>query len=97
MGRSLLAMSDRTGGETFPLTQEFLSRLLGVTRPTVSLTAADLQRAGMIRYHRGVMRILDPIELAGASCECYGVMRDEYTRLMPVFAPPRTPALRRSQ
>jgi CRP-like cAMP-binding protein len=71
MSRWLLMIHDRTDGDTFPLTQEFLVHMLGVRRPTVSLTATTLQRAGLIRYSRGKMTILDRAKLETASCECY--------------------------
>jgi len=86
IARSLLLIRDRTAIDAFPLTQEFLSELLGVARPTVSIAAGVLARAGIIMYRRGRIRILDRAGLEEASCECYGAIQDEYRRLMPVFA-----------
>jgi CRP-like cAMP-binding protein len=86
IGRSLLVLRDRTRADAFPLTQDFLSRLLGVTRPSVSTAAGVLQKSGVIAYHRGQMTILDRTGLQGASCECYEVIKAEYERLMPVFS-----------
>jgi CRP-like cAMP-binding protein len=81
--RWLLMTQDRVNGDAgFPLTQEFLAQMLGVRRPTVSIAAGMLQQAGMIQYVRGSMRILDRERLEGASCECYGVIRREYDRLV---------------
>jgi CRP-like cAMP-binding protein len=71
MCRWLLMIHDRADGDTFPLTQEFLVHMLGVRRPTVSLTATTLQRAGLIRYSRGKMTILARAKLETTSCECY--------------------------
>ncbi len=70
----LLITQDRVGGATFPMTQEFLSMMLGVNRAAVSIAAATLQSAGLIRYSRGKMTILDRAGLERAACECYGVV-----------------------
>ena len=71
LARWLLMAQDRMESDVFPLTQEFAAMMLGATRPTVSLVAATLQRAGLITYHRGRVRILDRPGLETASCECY--------------------------
>jgi CRP-like cAMP-binding protein len=76
--RWLLMSEDRVGREEFPLTQEFLAQMLGVRRATVSLTAGVLQSAGLIRYRRGVITIVDREGLLDASCECYGILREEF-------------------
>jgi CRP-like cAMP-binding protein len=70
IGRSLLLIRDRTSSDAFPLTQDLLSRLLGVTRPTVSAAAGILHRAGALQSHRGRITILDPAALRSAACEC---------------------------
>jgi CRP-like cAMP-binding protein len=68
----LLEAQDRIGGrEQLPLTQEFLSVMLGVTRPTVSIVASRLQNAGLIKYSRGSIVVLDRGGLEGRACECY--------------------------
>lgn len=82
MARWLLQTHDRVGTDTFPLTQEFLSQMLAVTRGTVNAAARNLQRGGLIRYTRGKMTILDRKGLERASCECYRVVRDEFDRLL---------------
>ena len=64
---------DRMESDDFPLTQEFAAMMLGATRPTVSLVAATLQRAGLITYHRGRVKVCDRKKLERASCECYRV------------------------
>jgi len=80
--RWLLMTHDRVDSDTFPLTQEFLSQMLGVTRPSVSIAAGMLQRAGLIQYARGTVRILDRRGLEAASCECYRIITDEFRRLV---------------
>ncbi len=80
--RWLLQTHDRIEGDTFPLTQEFLSQMLGVHRPTVTLAAAMLQKAGLIDYTRGKIRIADRQGLEAASCSCYRLIRSEYDRLL---------------
>lgn len=71
----LLECQDRTGEQRLPLTQEFLSTMLGVQRTTVSQVAASLKAQGMIDYVRGVIRILDRERLMRAACECYATDR----------------------
>jgi Mn-dependent DtxR family transcriptional regulator len=60
-------------GHEFPLTEEFAAMMLGATRPTVTVVAGSLQRAGLITYHRGRVHIVDREKLEAASCECYRV------------------------
>jgi CRP-like cAMP-binding protein len=79
--RALLMTHDRIGADTFPLTQEFLSRMLGVRRATVNTAARVLQEAGFIRYRRGRITILDREGLETLSCECYRVIKGEFDRL----------------
>jgi CRP-like cAMP-binding protein len=71
LARWLLMAQDRMGTDEFPLTQEFVAMMLGATRPTVTVVAGTLQRAGLITYHRGHVTILDREQLEAASCECY--------------------------
>ena len=80
--RWLLQTHDRVNGDEFPLTHEFLSLMLGVRRATVTETAQELQARGLIQYHRGVVNVVDRIGLEQASCECYGLIDREYTRLL---------------
>jgi CRP-like cAMP-binding protein len=80
--RWILESHDRVGEDTVPLTQEFLAIMLGVHRPGVTLAAAQLQKAGYITYRRGVIEILDRDGLEASSCECYGVIRQEFERLL---------------
>ena len=82
LARWLLMTQDRVHEATFPLTQEFIAQMLGVRRPTVSLAAGMLAKAGMISYVRGRMTILSRSGLEEASCECYRVIRGEFERLV---------------
>ena len=63
-------------------THEFVAGHLGVNRTSVTLAAAELQRAGLITYRRGVVSIIDREGLEGPSCECYGAIRDRMRRLL---------------
>lgn len=78
--RWLLLTHDRTGTDEMKLKQRFLSYMLGVHRPAVSLAAGALQRKGVIRYSRGTIRILDRAALEAASCGCYERGRRAYAR-----------------
>jgi CRP-like cAMP-binding protein len=82
--RWLLMLRDRAGTDTLALTHEFLAEMLGVQRPTVSLIARNLQDAGLIRYRRGVVEIVDRAGLEATSCECYRIIRANYDRLLPL-------------
>ena len=78
LARWLLMTHDRTIGDSCPLTQEFLSRMLGVRRAGVSVAANSLRQNGLIDYHRSDIRILDRKGLEDAACECYEIVRQEY-------------------
>ena len=80
----MLMTHDRMRSDEFLLTQEFLAMMLGVQRTGVSAAAGALQRAGLIRYRRGVVTILDRRGLKRRACECYGVSRREFDRLLNV-------------
>ena len=73
---------DRVESDQFPLTQAFLAQMLGVRRAGVSMVASTLQKAGLIRYSRGVITILDRPGLEAAACECYQIIEAEYARLI---------------
>lgn len=81
--RLLLTCRDRTGSDTIPLTQEALAESLGVQRTTVTAAARNLQNRGVISYRRGVIECMDPEALLNGSCECYGIIRSAFTRLLP--------------
>ena len=80
--RWLLMTHDRMQSDEFLLTQEFLAMMLGVQRTGVTAAAGALQRAGLIRYKRGNVTILDRRGLENLTCECYGVSKMEFDRLL---------------
>jgi len=80
LARWLLMCHDRIGSKTLPLTQEFLSKMLGTRRSTVSVAAAVLQKAGMISYTRGNVTILNKPGLEDAACDCYDIIREQKSR-----------------
>jgi CRP-like cAMP-binding protein len=88
LARWLLIAHDRAGMDEFPLTHEFVSMMLGVRRPGVSLAAGVLQKAGLIRYARGRMEVTDRPGLEAASCECYHTARREFARLLGTSGAP---------
>jgi CRP-like cAMP-binding protein len=81
LARWLLMAQDRIGHNDFPLTQEFAAMMLGVSRPTVTVVAGTLQKAGLITYHRGHVTIVDREALEQASCECYRVATELLRRV----------------
>jgi CRP-like cAMP-binding protein len=85
--RWLATTRDQVQADEFGLTQEFLSEMLGVRRATVTIAAGMLQKAGLIRYRRGWIEVLDPDRLEAAACECSAVIREEYERFMKEIGP----------
>jgi CRP-like cAMP-binding protein len=81
--RWILMTHDRVGRDEIPLTHEFLSVMLAVQRPTVSVVTRTLQTAGLITQRRGVITVVDRAGLEDAACECYGVIRRLFTRSLP--------------
>jgi len=77
----LLVTQDRVGADRFLLTQSSLAQMVGARRPSIATAAVVLRRAGLIRYSRGRMTIVDRTGLEAASCSCYGILRAEYERL----------------
>lgn len=74
LARWLLMSQDRLGGSLIPLTQEFLAHMLGTRRASVTVAAGILQKAGLISYVRGQLKIEDRKRLENASCECYATL-----------------------
>jgi CRP-like cAMP-binding protein len=80
--RWLLLSLDRLDGLELVMTQELMANMLGVRREGVSAAAGDLQRDGLIDYRRGHITVLDRAGLERRTCECYGVVKREYDRLL---------------
>lgn len=80
LARWLLMTQDRVGPD-FLITQEYLAELLGTGRPSVSLAASQMQKAGAIRYSRGLMKVVNRGILEEISCECYVIVRRFYRDL----------------
>jgi CRP-like cAMP-binding protein len=81
--RWLLLSLDRLQGSELIMTQELIASMLGVRRESVTEAALKLQAAGLIRYARGHITVLDRPALEQRSCECYAVVKKEYDRLLP--------------
>lgn len=79
--RWLLMTHDRVPGNEFYLSHEFLAMMLGSTRPTVTVVAGTLQKAGLIKYVHGRITIVDRPNLEAASCECYETVKRHFDRL----------------
>jgi CRP-like cAMP-binding protein len=81
--RWLLLSLDRLPGPNLLMTQELIANMLGVRREGVTEAAGKLQRAGLMRYTRGKIEVLDRLGVEERCCECYKVIKDEYDRLLP--------------
>ena len=82
LARWLLTAQDRVGRGEFPMTHEFMAQILGVRRATITQIAGEFQEAGIVRYRRGAVAILDRGGLRRASCDCYRVVQEEFDRLL---------------
>jgi CRP-like cAMP-binding protein len=82
LARWLLRAADLHGGKDLPLTQEFLAGMLGGRRTSVSVIAHTLQRAGMLKYVRGHIKLLDIPALRETACECYQAVKLNYDVLL---------------
>jgi CRP-like cAMP-binding protein len=81
LARWLLMAHDRMESAEFPLTQEFVAMMLGASRPTVTVVAGTLQKAGLIKYRHGRVTVVDREHLEAASCECYRAATDLLKRV----------------
>lgn len=82
LARWLLMSHDRANGDRFLMTHEFLATMLCVHRPTITVAARILQRAGLIRYGTGEITVIDRPGLEAAACECHGMVRRQYQKLL---------------
>ena len=80
--RWILQVRDRIDNDTIHLTQDFLAQMLAVRRPTVTLIAQNLQNAGLIRYRRGRITIIDHAGLEKLACECVGEIRSKTKHIL---------------
>jgi CRP-like cAMP-binding protein len=80
--RWLLMMHGRTNVDVFAFTQEFLARMLGVSRARVNIVTGVLERAGKIKHSRNQITVLDWKGLEASSCECYRIIKEEFARVL---------------
>jgi CRP-like cAMP-binding protein len=99
LARWLLMSQDRSEANRFRVTHEFLSYMLGVRRVGVTIAAGELQREGLIEYHRGDVTVLDRKRLEAAACSCYAGDRRAYARVLQTaeVTPPRRTGRRRQR
>src|SRR5205823_14253324 len=83
LARWLLIMRDRSDGDELPITQNLLAEMLGVQRPTITNTARELERTGLIERGRRQVTILNRRALMQASCECYQLVRSRVAFYLP--------------
>ena len=82
LSRTLLLNLDRVAGSELSFTHELIARSMGVRREGISEAAKRLQRAGLINYSRGCIHVIDREALKTTSCECYSIIKNEYSRLL---------------
>lgn len=80
--RWLLMTQDRIGSDELPLTQEFLSQMLGTRRPSVTVAIGMLEKAGLVEHRRGLIHILNRAGLEDGACECYSALRRTFEELL---------------
>lgn len=84
LARWLLSAQDSSQKEVLPLTHDFIAKMLGTRRSGVTEIAGNLSKAGLIRYRRGKITILNREGLEATACECYGIIKDEFSRLLGI-------------
>jgi CRP-like cAMP-binding protein len=82
--RWVLTTQDRAGMDEFPMTQDFLAQMLGVTRPTISIVGQELQALHVVHYAQGRMTVDDRGGLERISCECYQTTREAFEEMLGV-------------
>jgi CRP-like cAMP-binding protein len=87
LSRWLLRARDLSGSDTLSFTQEYLAQMLGVRRTSVTVVAHTLQAAGLIKYARGKIQILDTEGLQDSACECYATVKSQYGKLIGGIGP----------
>ena len=75
-------MHSRTNVDVFAFTQEFLSRMLGVSRARVNIVTGSLEKAGWIKHSRNQITVLDWKGLEASSCDCYRIIKEEFDRVL---------------
>ena len=85
--RWLLRARDLSGSDNLPFTQEFLAEMLGVQRTSVNTVSRTLQEAGLVRYARGKIEIIDIEGLREGACECYETVKEQYNQLLGANPP----------
>lgn len=92
LARFILMMHDRIRSNAFPLTQQFLSSMLGVRREGINKAAGGLQRKGLLSYRQGVITLISRKGLEKHACECYGEIRREHRALLSILKAGRSVA-----
>jgi CRP-like cAMP-binding protein len=87
--RWLLLSLDRLSSNELTMTQELIANMLGVRREGVTEAAGNVQKAGLIKYTRGHIHVLDRAGLEARACECYAVVKKEFDRLLPEARVPK--------
>ena len=94
LAKWLLMCADRSQSEELSLTHEFIATMLGTRRPGVTETACQLKETGLINYKRGSVKIVDRAGLEAVSCECYPLVKKEFTRIIGADSPTYHDAVR---